>query len=463
MVILFDFDEVLVDINPGAIKHINQKLGTNYKLEDITSWDFFGEGECGKAFFEYLALPNLYQEHAIPNKHMLGVMKQMMELGHQVCIVTATAECSQDSKYRYIVEQLGFFDTKNLYTVNQSSKYKYKSDVLDELAPDYNEPIVLIDDGVHNVLDFMADTNHKEGLDGMMRTFYNSRVLKKFNNPYHDFVYGIMPQLPYNQRLEEGGRIYKVNQPKEIWGVLEKIKIQHARRVQNKQAEAFNYLSNVVNDLLPQEHFKEVNELQNNVSYAVKAVLGRVSTNSDFLSNVARFVVKVEKILQENSDVKGVEQVFAGADQKFGSDVLYTEIKNLTLLHLGIKTPEVAAFAKKSKSAGVFHGDDVQLSTGVIKQIIDSTKNTMTAVNRALAEEKSEWLSEVFTKANMKNVGLDEVSRADVRANVMLAFMKNWILDQNKPKLTAKNSELEASRIELVNQSQVKARRTLKR
>lgn len=63
-------------------------------------------------------------------------------------------------------------------------------------------------------------------------------------------------------------------------------------RVENKQAEVFNYLNNIVNELLPNQSFKEVNELQNNVSFLTKTVLNKNNKHAHFLSEIARFSVK---------------------------------------------------------------------------------------------------------------------------------------------------------------------------
>jgi 5'(3')-deoxyribonucleotidase len=123
MVVLFDFDEVFVDLNTGALKYVNEKKGTNYTLKDVTSWDFFDKPDVRDPFFEYLALPNVYQEHVIPNKKMINVLKQMVEMGKEVYIVTASVESSQESKYKFIKEHMSFFNTDNLFTVNNSSFY----------------------------------------------------------------------------------------------------------------------------------------------------------------------------------------------------------------------------------------------------------------------------------------------------------------------------------------------------
>jgi len=474
MVVLFDFDEVFVDLNTGALKYINKNLGTNYSMKDLTSWEFFDKPEVRVPFFEYLSLPNVYQEHVIANKKMINVLKQMVEMGKEVYIVTASVESSQDSKYRFIKEHMKFFNTDNLFTVNSSSKYKNKSDVLDELNLNYHEPIVLVDDGIHNILDMMADIKHKEKLDDMMKQFYINRTLKKFNNPYHEFIYGIIPELPYNKDIEEGKRIFKIKEPKEVWKVLKGIENQHKIRVENKQAEVFNYLSNIVNDLLPAENFKEANELQNNVSYLAKTVLNKHNKHASFLSDIARFSVKIESIL----DVNGVkelnkpnaneinkmvmETIFKSADKKFGSDVMYNEIKNLVILHSAKEAmPENAKLGEQiSENYSIQNKQLDFFSSSLMKTIIDISKENIAAGrNIANSIDQSEsnkvLLEKLLHKAGMA-YDVDFEDKTALTANAILAFNKNYSFDQNINNLTIKDQEVDEIRRNFIGKKDFK-------
>lgn len=458
MVVLFDFDEVFVDLNSGALKYINKELETNYTLDDVKSWDFFDQPMIRKPFLDYLSLPNVYQEHVIPNKKMIGVLKQMIEMGQEAYIVTASIESSEQSKYKFIKEHMSFFDTKRLFTVNSSSKYKMKSDVLDELSLNYHEPIVLVDDGIHNILDMMADIKHKEKLDGLMRRFYNNRDLKKYNNPYHEFIYGIVPVLTYNKDLEGGKRIFKLKETKDIWGIFKKIEEQHTLRVQNKQAEAFNYLNNIINDLLPAETFKQVNELQNNVSFLTKTVLNHHNKHADFLSDIARFSVKLEHIIEQNGvdnlnnkhnlglKSRIIDSVFKSADVKFGSDIMYQEIKSLAILHaakndysekadMGIEVSKV--YGINTKQLDLF-------SKSLISTIIDISKENLEAARKLSAEPLSnkDEISYLFNKSGvMSNINFED--KSEILANSLLAFNKNFKFNKETNLLEVKDQEIE--------------------
>jgi 5'(3')-deoxyribonucleotidase len=463
MVLLFDFDEVFVDLNTGALKYVNEKVGTNYTMKDVTSWDFFDKPDVRDPFFEYLALPNVYQEHVIPNKKMINVLKQMVEMHKDVYIVTASVESSQESKYKFIKEHMSFFDTDRLFTVNSSSKYKKKSDVLDELTLNYHQPIVLVDDGIHNILDMMADIKHKEKLDGMMKQFYLKRTLQAYNNPYHEFIYGIVPELPYNQGINDGKRIFKLKETKDIWKILKNIEGQHKVRVETKQAEVFNYLGNIVNELLPAADFKNCNEIQNNVSYFTKAVLNKQNSHANFLSEVARFNVAVEAIQNANGlgtlnsenarevNKMVMDTIFKSADKKFGSDVMYQEIKNLVILHSAFDAlPVNAQLGRKiSENYDIHSKQDDLFSTSLIKTIIDISKDNMLAaksivqtINEPGGKDKVERL---LHKAGMA-YEIDFEDKPSLIANAILAFNKNYTLNSVTNGLVVKDQEVDEIR-----------------
>lgn len=463
MVVLFDFDEVFVDLNTGALKYVNEKKGTNYSLKDVTSWDFFDKPDVRDPFFEYLALPNVYQEHVIPNKKMINVLKQMVEMGKEVYIVTASVESSQESKYKFIKEHMSFFNTDNLFTVNNSSKYKKKSDVLDELTLNYHEPIVLVDDGIHNILDMMADIKHKEKLDGLMKQFYVKRTLQGYNNPYHEFIYGIVPELPYNKDIIDGKRIFKIKETKNIWQIFKNIESQHKVRVETKQAEVFNYLSNIVTEIMPSSDFKSCNEIQNNVSYFTKAVLGKHNKHANFLSEIAQFNVAVEAIqngsgvqLLNAVNVDGVnrlilESIFKSADKKFGSEVMYQEIKNLVILHSAADAfPDNAKLGKiTSESYNIHTKQNDLFATSLIKTMIDISKDNMLAgkmiiqtIDELGGREKVERL---LHKAGMV-YEIDFDDKPSLVANAILAFNKNYAFDASSNALVVKDQEVDEIR-----------------
>ncbi len=476
MVVLFDFDEVFVDINTNALRYINDEIGSNFSLKDVTSWDFFDKPEIRKPFLDYLALPTIYQEHAIPNKKMINVLKQMVEMGKEIYIVTASVESSQDSKYRFIKEKMPFFDTKKLFTVNNSSKYKMKSDVLDELNLNYHEPIVLVDDGIHNILDMMADLNHKDKLDDLMKQFYLNRTLKKFSNPYHEFIYGVVPELPYNKDIVDGKRIFKIKQAKDIWSVLKNIENQHDIRIQNKQAEVFNYLNHIVNDLLPSKNFKQTNEIQNNVSYLAKTVLSKHNKHANFLADIATFSVKIESIIESNGtqnlnqpnaneiNRRVIETIFKSADKKFGSDVMYSEIKSLVILHSASEAlPEYAKVGKlvsetysiNNKQLDFFSESLIKTIIDISKENIEAGRNLVQKLENQTIDSNKELMQKLLHTAGMA-YEIDFTDKSSLTANAILAFNKNFIFDSTENSLVPKYEDVEYIRRDCLRTSEFK-------
>lgn len=466
MVVLFDFDEVFVDLNTGALKYINEKLGTNYTNDDVKSWEFFDNPEVRKPFFDYLSLPDVYQKHVIPNKKMIKVLEQMVEMGKEVYIVTASVESSQESKYKFIKENMPFFDTSRLFTVNSSSKYKMKSDVLDELNLNYREPTVLVDDGIHNILDMMADINHKEKLDNLMKQFYISRTIKKYNNPYHDFIYGIVPELTYNKDIIDGKRIFKLKETKEIWGLLKNIDETHKLRVETKQAEVFNYLNNIINELLPADEFKEANELQNNVSYLAKSLLNGKTKNSDFVSDIGRFIVKFRKVNEHKNheEIKStISEIFKATDKKYGNDAMYVEIKSMVLMSC---EPELFPdYIQNGMDVcdkyGISYKNN-RPSENTLNEIIDIANYNLTISKRVTSslsnENITEHLTNLFHKTGLAyEINFDD--KAEINANINLALNKNYTFNTENGKITQKDIEVVEIKAALIDNLATKKRK----
>lgn len=331
MAILFDFDEVIVDLNTNALNYINDKLKTNYTMDDLKTWDFYDQESIRPTFMEFLLKPDLYQTLAIPNKKMIGLIKQLIESGEKVYIVTASVEGSHESKEQFIRENMPFFDIDNVFVINSSSKYKVKSEVLKDLNLNYHEPIVLVDDGVHNVLDMMADVRHKEKLDGMMEKLYAKKRLSKFNNPYHEFVYGIIPELPYNKNIVDGKRIFKIKETGEIWKVLKSVRTTHASRIAKKQNEIFFYFNEMLDVYLADENKNstERNKIIQNTKYLGDFYLYK-NEHKSFLNKLLEVSIKAKDLSEEK-----LAQLLERTDRIFGEEIMYKEIKSLINLHIG--------------------------------------------------------------------------------------------------------------------------------
>lgn len=413
MAILFDFDEVIVDINTNALNHINDKLKTNYGIEDLKTWDFYDQEAIRPAFMEFLLQPDLYQRLAIPNKKMIGLIKQLIESGEKVYIVTASVEGSHESKEQFIRENMPFFDINNVFVINSSSKYKVKSEVLNDLQLNYHDPIVLVDDGVHNVLDMMADVRHKDKLNGMMEKLYSKKRLSRFNNPYHEFVYGIIPELPYNKDIVDGKRIFKIQETGEIWKVLKSVRNNHRSRIAKKQNEIFFYFNELLEVYLEEENKSslERNKVIQNTKYLGDYYLSE-NEHKSFLNKLLEVSLKAKDVSQEK-----LEKLFTMTEKIFGQDIMYQEIKSLVKLHIGINNPEgqkAAEFYKISTNQ-----KDLFFSS-VLSNLEEISKENLQLVSNSINKEKAD----VF----LKDKGLYVEDDMAYKVNLLKALNEDLVL-----------------------------------
>lgn len=420
MAILFDFDEVIVDINTNALKYINEKLKTSYTIEDLKTWDFYDQAEIRPVFMEYLLKPDLYQNMAIPNKEMIGMVKQLVESGEKVFIVTASVEGSHESKEKFIRESMSFFDINNVFVINSSSKYKVKSEVLSDLSLNYHEPIVLIDDGVHNVLDMMADVRHKEKLDGMMEQLYSSKKLSRFNNPYHEFVYGVIPELPYNKGIVDGKRIFKIQKTGELWKVLKSIKNNHSNRIAKKQNEIFFYFNELLDVYLAEENKNtpEKSKIIQNTKYLCESYLDN-NDHKSFLNKLLEVSLKAKDVSESKLD-----KLFTMTERIFGKDIMYQEIQSLVKLHIGINNEEGLKAAQFYKIAT--NQRDL-FFTSRLSNIEQLSKENITFVNSTYNKEKTDEF--------LKMKGLFVEDQLEYKVNLLKALnedlvVKDWVLER---------------------------------
>jgi hypothetical protein len=415
MAILFDFDEVIVDINTNALNYINNKLKTKYSIEDLKTWDFFDQESIRPVFMEFLLKPDLYQTLAIPNKKMIELIKQLIESGEKVYIVTASVEGSHESKEKFIRENMSFFDINNVFVINTSSKYKVKSQVLNDLQLNYHEPIVLVDDGVHNVLDMMADLRHKDKLDDMMKKLYTKKKLSHFNNPYHDFVYGIIPELPYNKAINDGKRIFKIKETGELWKVLKFIRSNHSSRIAKKQNEIFFYFNELINIYLEEENKKsnEKNKIIQNTKYLVDYYLSEYEHKS-FLNKLLEVYLKTKDLSEEK-----IEKLFKMTEKIFSQDIMYQEIKALLKLHLGLNDNE-----------GLKAAEFYKISTNEKGLIFSSILSNLEEISKENLQLVESTLNKENTDNFLKEKGLFIEDEIVYKVNLLKALNEDLILKE---------------------------------
>jgi len=143
LTILVDMDGTIEDLLSVWVKRLNSQFGRNVKIEDITSWDMS------------LAYPGLTDdelqgptyddsiwEEVQPIKDASLVLEKLKNKGHDIIIVTASPYQSLDSKMRnHLFKYFPFIKWRDV--IITSHKELVSGDVL-------------IDDGLHNILNTNA-------------------------------------------------------------------------------------------------------------------------------------------------------------------------------------------------------------------------------------------------------------------------------------------------------------------
>ena len=102
-IIAVDFDDVIVDLIPTWLDMYNVDYDDQLKSEDITDWDIskFVKSECGKMIYEYLDLPNLYDDVNIVSGALDGIDK-LREVGYRIVFVTSTNIAQNGQKLKWL-------------------------------------------------------------------------------------------------------------------------------------------------------------------------------------------------------------------------------------------------------------------------------------------------------------------------------------------------------------------------
>lgn len=151
LVILVDLDDTIWGLLSAWVNHLNKQYGTNVSVDDITKWDV-------SAFFPTLTKEQVFAplhtdafwDTVKPFEDAAVYIQKLMDDGHTVMVVTA-------SDYRTIrAKAENLFKHFPMFTWNNVIIAQKKQLVFGD---------VLIDDGVHNVLDgqykgFLVDAPH---------------------------------------------------------------------------------------------------------------------------------------------------------------------------------------------------------------------------------------------------------------------------------------------------------------
>ena len=134
MIILIDIDDTISNFAEVLLKHLNKKYKTSYKINDITSWNWF----CEKFSNPWEVITKEFWEEVEIIQEAKNFIKKRLEKGDEIYLVTAT-----------------FID--NNLPIKIENMLKKLDNLIDEkhIIITYNKSLVcgdvMIDDGFHNL------------------------------------------------------------------------------------------------------------------------------------------------------------------------------------------------------------------------------------------------------------------------------------------------------------------------
>ena len=140
MIILIDMDDTIEQLLKAWLKGVNEKYGYDVRYEDITSWDVSAPYP-GLTREQVYAIPDQpgFWGTVKPIEGAAEVIRRFMDEGHEVYIVTATPYISVPEKMDDLLFRWFPFISWDQVIITRR-KQLIRGDVL-------------IDDGVHNLVD----------------------------------------------------------------------------------------------------------------------------------------------------------------------------------------------------------------------------------------------------------------------------------------------------------------------
>ena len=163
MVLCVDVDDVICNLQEVVINLFNERYGSNYKIEDFTDYDVMNVLPTQDG----IVMRNMYGETGLYNKvkPMHGAqeaLQKLINMGHQVYLVTAAIPKTYGEKVEFIKRYFPFISEENI--VCMKHKWLFKADII-------------IEDNLQTLL---------------AKPYYHRILLDKpWNQSARDYVYGI--------------------------------------------------------------------------------------------------------------------------------------------------------------------------------------------------------------------------------------------------------------------------------
>lgn len=146
MIVACDADGITCDLHVEWLRRYNRDYDDTFSYEKWTKWNVHElvKPECGKKIYDYLRDPDLY-DYVQPVEGSLDGVAAIREMGHEVFFVTANAFGMTDQKARWFIRHGFCKDSGNMLP----------ADYVPMLNKNYLDAYLLIDDGGHNVRDWI--------------------------------------------------------------------------------------------------------------------------------------------------------------------------------------------------------------------------------------------------------------------------------------------------------------------
>lgn len=129
MVIACDVDDVICNLQEVVIELFNNKFGSNYALEDFTEYDIMNILPTKDA----IAMKDMYGMYGLYNKvkpisGAQEALEKLINLGHQVYLVTAAIPETYGEKVAFIKRFFPYIDDGHI--VAMKHKHMFRCDVM---------------------------------------------------------------------------------------------------------------------------------------------------------------------------------------------------------------------------------------------------------------------------------------------------------------------------------------------
>ncbi len=173
MILCVDVDDVICNLQEVVIDIFNDRYGSNYKIEDFTDYDVMNVLPTQDG----VVMKDMYSETGLYNKvkPILGAqesLQKLINMGHQVYLVTAAIPKTYGEKVEFIKRYFPFISEENI--VCMKHKWMFKCDIMIE-----------------------------DNLQTLLAKPYYHRVLldRPWNKSTKDYVYGVHRCTNWNEIL----------------------------------------------------------------------------------------------------------------------------------------------------------------------------------------------------------------------------------------------------------------------